>query len=82
MCIFKIPAPKPLESPPPVKQLVDTDTTLPDSKQLIDKDEVTQVQYGTGQKKSGPASGKKQGTDALRINLNTGDESKTGGLNV
>ena len=84
MCLFKIPPPKALPTPPPIKPTQDTNTALPDSKPLVDKDDVASVQYGTGQKKAGPAAGKKTGTDALKINLNTGTEtgSTTGGLNV
>ncbi len=84
MCLFKIPTPKALPTPPPIKPMQETNTTLPDSKPLVDKDDVASVQYGTGQKKAGPAAGKKTGTDALKINLNTGTEtgSTTGGLNV
>ena len=84
MCLFKIPPPKALPTPPPIKQMQETNTTLPDSKPLVDKDDVASVKYGTGQKKAGPAAGKKTGTDALKINLNTGTEtgSTTGGLNV
>ena len=50
----------------------------------MDKDDVASIQYGTGQKKAGPAAGKKTGTDQLKIPLNTGTEtgSTTGGLNV
>ena len=42
------------------------------------------ISYGTGQKKSSPAAGKKTGTDALKINLNLGGStgSSTGGANV
>ena len=84
MCLFKIPTPKALPTPPPIKPMQDTNTALPDSKPLVDKDDVASVKYGTGQKKAGPAAGKKTGTDALKINLNTGTEtgSTTGGLNV
>ena len=84
MCLFKIPTPKALPTPPPIKPMQETNTTLHDSKPLVDKDDVASVKYGTGQKKAGPAAGKKTGTDALKINLNTGTEtgSTTGGLNV
>ena len=84
MCLFKIPTPKALPTPPPIKPMQETNTTLPDSKPLVDKDDVASVQYGTGQKKAGPAAVKKTGTDQLKIPLNTGTEtgSKTGGLNV
>ena len=73
-----------MPSPPPIAPRVPTDTSLPVKKQVVDSDTKADVKYGTGQKKAGPAAGKKTGTDALKINLNTGTEtgSKTGGLNV
>ena len=84
MCIFRIPAPQALATPPPIKPMQDTDTSLPDSKKLIQQDDVTGIQYGTGQKKAGPAAGKKTGTSQLKIPLNTGADigSTTGGMNV
>ena len=84
MCLFKIPAPKALPTPPPIKPMQETDTTLPDSKPLVQPDDVASVKYGGGEKKTGPAAGKRTGTDQLKIPLNTGTEtgSKTGGLNV
>ena len=50
----------------------------------LDPDETAEVQYGSGQKKSSPGAGKKTGTDALKINVNTGGTggAGTGGLNV
>ena len=84
MCLFKIPAPKALPTPPPIKPMQETNTNLPDSKPLVEQDDVASIKYGTGQKKAGPAAGKKTGTDQLKIQLNEGSEtgSKTGGLNV
>jgi hypothetical protein len=84
MCLFKIPTPKALPTPPPIQPMQDTNTALPDSKPLVDQDDVASIQYGTGQKKAGPAAGKKTGTDQLKIPLNTGvtTGSETGGLNV
>ena len=84
MCLFKIPSPKALPTPPPIKPMQDTNTALPDSKPLMDQDDVASIQYGTGQKKAGPAAGKKTGTDQLKIPLNTGGDpgSETGGMNV
>ena len=84
MCLFKIPTPIALPTPPPIKPMQDTNTALPDSKPLVDQDDVASIQYGTGQKKAGPAAGKKTGTDQLKIPLNTGGDpgSETGGMNV
>ena len=84
MCLFKAPKSVSMPQPPPIKPRIDTDTSLPKAKPTVDKDDTASIQYGTGQKKAGPAAGKRTGTDALKINLNTGTEtgSKTGGLNV
>jgi len=71
--------------PPPITPRVDTDTTLPTKKDVVDPDAKADISYGTGQKKAGPAAGKKKGTDQLKINLNTGGTaigSTTGGANV
>ena len=84
MCVFSTPTPVAMAAPPPVEPRQDTDTSLPDSKPLVQKDDVASVKYGGGEKKTGPAAAKKTGTDQLKIPLNTGTEtgSKTGGLNV
>ena len=55
----------------------------PERKELLDEDEVrTGVEYG---KKASPLAGTRAtGTDALKINLNTGNPTggSSGGLNV
>ena len=85
MCLFKQPKPQAIApATTPIQPRVPTETTIPTAKPVVKDDEVATVQYGTGQKKAGPAAGKKTGTDALKINMNTGDEAgtKSGGLNV
>ena len=85
MCLFKQPRPQAIApATPPIQPRVPTETTIPTAKPVVKDDEVATVQYGTGQKKAGPAAGKKTGTDALKINMNTGMEAgtKSGGLNV
>ena len=85
MCVFRAPSPTQVAPPPPpVAPRVPKDTTLPTKKEVEDPDTTADIQYGTGQKKAGPAAGKKTGTDALKINLNLGDTtgSTTGGANV
>ena len=85
MCIFRAPQPTPMAVPPPITPRVDKDSTLPTKKEVVDPDTKADIAYGTGQKKAGPAAGKKKGTDQLKINLNTGGEtigSRTGGANV
>tara|TARA_Y100001963_G_scaffold127922_1_gene181733 strand:- start:247 stop:504 length:258 start_codon:yes stop_codon:yes gene_type:complete len=85
MCLFKQPRPQAIApATTPIQPRVPTETTIPTAKPVVKDDEVATVQYGTGQKKAGPAAGKKTGTDALKINMNTGMEAgtKSGGLNV
>ena len=57
---------------------------LPSKKELLDPDDVAGVEYGTSQKKDDTrGAAKRTGTDALKININTGNEGGgTGGLNV
>ena len=90
MCIFNRRSPTPTPLPTPVQtfqprvQQQKQEAVKPEKKELLDPDETAEVQYGSGQKKSGPAAGKKTGTDALKINVNTGGQggAGTGGLNV
>ena len=74
------PAPQPIQPRNP--DLVQ-ESQRPERKELLDEDEVrTGVEYG---KKADPLAGTKAtGTDALKINLNTGNTAGTGsgGLNV
>ena len=58
---------------------------LPSKKELIDPDDVAGVEYGTTQRKDDTrGAAKRTGTDALKININTGGDAGggTGGLNV
>ena len=59
-------------------------TSLPTKKEVVDPNTTADISYGTGQKKASPAAGKKSGTDALKINLNLGEDigTSTGGANV
>ena len=54
---------------------------------MVDPEDIADVEYGTGsgrEAKDTRGQAKRQGTDALKINLNTGGEeaSGSGGLNV
>ena len=86
MCIgpFKPSKPTAFAPPPAIAPRQDTDTNLPGKKDVVDEDTKADIDYGSGGKKSESASGKKGGTDDLKIDLNTGGESgsKTGGANV
>ena len=57
---------------------------LPRKKELLDPDDVAGVEYGTSAKKADQrGASKRTGTDALKININTGGEGgSAGGLNV
>ena len=89
MCIFRsrppapaAPAPQPIQPRNP--DLVQA-ARLPSKKELIDPDDVAGVEYGTTQRKDDTrGAAKRTGTDALKININTGGDAGggTGGLNV
>ena len=81
-------SPTPQNAPPPIMGRnpdLMRESQLPTKKKTVDEDDVTGVEYGSSAKKGGAAAGNKVGTDALRINLNTGttgNAAGTGGLNV
>ena len=88
MCIFRAPSPPPpapMPSAPPIMSRTNQgleSNPLPTKKELVDPDEISGVEYGTTRKKQTPAAGKKVGTQALRIPLNTGGASGGGTPNV
>ena len=88
MCLFRSRTPTPLPTPQPIQprnpDLVQAGR-LPSKKELIDPDDVAGVEYGTTQRKDDTrGAAKRTGTDALKININTGGDAGggTGGLNV
>ena len=88
MCLFRSSPPTPVSTPAPIQprqpDLVAA-SRLPSKKELLDPDDVAGVEYGTSEKtgKDTRGAAKRVGTDALKINLNTGTEGGgTGGLNV
>ena len=88
MCLFRSRPPTPLPTPQPIQprnpDLVQA-ARLPSKKELIDPDDVAGVEYGTTQRKDDTrGAAKRTGTDALKININTGGNAGggTGGLNV
>ena len=89
MCIsFGRRSPTPVSTPAPIQprqpDLVSA-ARLPSKKELLDPDETAGVEYGTSAKKDGTrGAAKRTGTDALKININTGGTggSQSGGLNV
>ena len=88
MCIFGSRAPTPISTPAPIQprqpDLVRA-SRMPDKRELLDPDDVAGVEYGTSAKKDDErGASQRTGTDALRIDLNTGTQggSGTGGLNV
>ena len=88
MCILggggrPTPLPTPQAFQPRVQQQKQ-EAVRPEKKELLDPDAQAEVGYGSGAKKGSPAAGRKTGTDALKINVNTGGTQGggTGGLNV
>tara|TARA_R100001460_G_scaffold14542_2_gene32466 strand:+ start:651 stop:911 length:261 start_codon:yes stop_codon:yes gene_type:complete len=86
MCIFGSRAPTPVSTPAPIQprqpDLVSA-SRLPSKKELLDPDETAGVEYGTTAKADSRGAAKRTGTDALKINLNTGGGGESsGGLNV
>ena len=88
MCFFRGRTVAPVSTPAPIQprqpDLIAA-SRLPSKKELLDPDDVAGVEYGTSEKSGKDTRGaaKRVGTDALKINLNTGNEGGgTGGLNV
>ena len=88
MCIsFGRRAPTPVSTPAPIQprqpDLVAA-SKLPSKKELLDPDDTAGVEYGTSTKKEDQrGAAKRTGTDALKININTGASGgQSGGLNV
>ena len=88
MCLFRSRQPTPLPTPQPIQprnpDLVQA-ARLPSKKELIDPDDVAGVEYGSTQRKDDTrGAAKRTGTDALKININTGGDAGggTGGLNL
>tara|TARA_R100001463_G_scaffold49473_1_gene99243 strand:+ start:199 stop:459 length:261 start_codon:yes stop_codon:yes gene_type:complete len=86
MCIFGSRAPTPVSTPAPIQprqpDLVSA-SRLPSKKELLDPDETAGVEYGTTAKADSRGAAKRTGTDALKININTGGGGEgSGGLNV
>ena len=91
MCVFRRSAPAPVSTPAPIQprqpDLV-TASRLPSKRELLDPDDVAGVEYGAGEgaKKAmgsdARGAAKRTGTDALKININTGAAGESGGLNV
>ena len=87
MCIsFGRRSPTPVSTPAPIQprqpDLVSA-SRLPSKKELLDPDDTAGVEYGTSSKKEATGAAKRIGTDALKININTGAAGEgSGGLNV
>ena len=82
--------PTPLPTPPPIQprqpDLV-RKSQLPGKRELVDPEDIADVEYGTGsgrKAKDGTTeqrgAAKRQGTDALKINLQTPGGENTGGV--
>ena len=79
--------PTPMPTPAPIQprqpDLVRA-SRLPNKKELVDPEEVAGVEYGTTAKTDPRGTAAKTGTDALKIDINTGSASgsQSGGINV
>ena len=81
--------PVPLPAPAPIQprnpDLV-RKSQLPGKKELVDPEDVAGVEYGSTAKPDPKGAAKRMGTDALKINLNTGAGAQaaggTGGVNT
>ena len=78
--------PTPLPAPAPIQprqpDLV-RKSQLPGKKELVDPEDIADVEYGTGsgrEAKDTCGAAKRQGTDALKINLQTPGGENTGGV--
>ena len=79
-------SPTPLPAPAPIQprqpDLV-RQSQLPGKKELVDPEDIADVEYGTGsgrETKDTRGQAKRQGTDALKINLQTPGGENTGGV--
>ena len=88
MCLFRSSAPAPMPTPQPIQPRnpdIVRESQLPTKKELLDPEEIAGVEYGTSAKKTDPrGAAKRTGTDALKININSGGTggAGSGGLNV
>ena len=80
--------PTPVSTPAPIQprqpDLV-RKSQLPGKKELVDPEDIADVEYGTGsgrEAKDTRGAAKREGTDALKINLNTEAGGESVGLNV
>jgi len=89
MCNPGPPTPQPTPTPiQPRQPDILRKSQLPAKKELLDPEDIAEVEYGKGtgtEKKDTRQAAQRTGTDALKINLNTGTSGETGGtggLNV
>ena len=78
--------PTPISTPAPIQprqpDLV-RKSQLPGKKELVDPEDIANVEYGTGsgrEAKDTRGDARRQGTDALKINLQTPGGENTGGV--
>ena len=78
--------PTPISTPAPIQprqpDLV-RKSQLPGKKELVDPEDIANVEYGTGsgrEAKDTRGDAKRQGTDALKINLQTPGGENSGGV--
>ena len=81
MCLFRTPKPKGGGFTPGVPPVQDTDTSLPEARDVRPEKEVADISYGKGRKEQ--QQQQSQGARSLAINLPNATQpgAQTGGLN-
>ena len=79
MC-WSAPKMKAMPIAPAIEGRVDKSSAeLPAKKDIVKPDDVSGVQYGSSKKQSGQAAAGQSGAQSLKIDLNTGQQTGTGG---
>tara|TARA_R100000152_G_C6626169_1_gene75266 strand:- start:143 stop:394 length:252 start_codon:yes stop_codon:yes gene_type:complete len=79
MC-WSAPKMKAMPIAPAIEGRVDkASAELPAKKDIVKPDDVSGVQYGSSKKQSGQAAAGQSGAQSLKIDLNTGQQTGTGG---
>lgn len=86
MCMFSrrsaAASPPPTAILPAQKPQPLVDTSVPKPKKVTEEDDVKKVKYGDEGSKKASQKSKRVGSESLKINLNTGTQKQSGGLNV
>ena len=86
MCMFSrrsaAASPSPTAILPAQKPQPLVDTSVPKPKKVTEEEDVKKVKYGDEGSKKASQKSKRVGSESLKINLNTGSQKQSGGLNV